>query len=183
MGIKSLLEGGTLTLRDDETVLNHSLLQKLKRDYDLDFPGLDPLPEDESGVDVSLIFDRVRRFIRDKRGWEVKEEVWLSEFSFQKYLMWKELTDHYKDMLQSPVIRRIMTSEAPSEAPEFISEDNGESLYHPKELYLPLSADSSQMAAILSAANGNSFVLQGTPGTGKLQIIANTQMINTDILE
>lgn len=163
----------SLSLRDDETVLNHTLLQKLKRDFDLDFPGLDPLPEDDSGVDVSLIFDMIRRIIRDKRGWEVKEEVWLSEFSFQKYLMWKELTDHYEDMLKSPVIRRIMTSEMPSEVPELISEDKVESFYHPKEMYVPLSADSSQMAAILSAANGNSFVLQGPPGTGKSQTIAN----------
>lgn len=170
---KSVGGGFSLTLRDDETVLNHTLLQKLKRDFDLDFPGLDPLPQDESGVHVSLIFDIIRKIIRDKRGWEVKEEVWLSEFSFQKYLMWKELADHYEDMLRSPVIRRIMTSEVPAEAPEFITEEKVESFYHPKELYCPLSADSSQMAAILSAANGNSFVLQGPPGTGKSQTIAN----------
>lgn len=163
----------SLSLRDDDTVMNHTLLQKLKRDYDMDFPGLDPLPEDESGVNVPLIFDIIRKVIRDKRGWEVKEEVWLSEFSFQKYLMWKELDNHYEDMLKSPVIRTIMTSETPDEIPEFISEDRVEDLLHPKDIYCPLSADSSQMAAVLSAANGNSFVLQGPPGTGKSQTIAN----------
>ncbi|MDT0687674.1 DUF4011 domain-containing protein [Autumnicola psychrophila] len=163
----------SLSLRDDDTVLNYTLLQKLKRDFDLEFPGLDPLPEDESGVNVQLIFDIIRKIIRDKRGWEVKEEVWLSEFSFQKYLMWKELDNHYEDMLKSPVIRTIMTSEAPKEIPEFVSEDKVEELLHPKDMYCPLSADSSQMAAVLSAANGNTFVLQGPPGTGKSQTIAN----------
>lgn len=163
----------SLSIRDDDTVMNHTLLQKLKREYDLEFPGLDPLPEDSSGVNVSLIFDIIRRVIRDKRGWEVKEEVWLSEFSFQKFLMWKELDNHYPEMLQSPIIRRIMTSEIPDEVPEFVSEENAEDLFHPKNIYCPLSADSSQMAAVLSAANGNSFVLQGPPGTGKSQTIAN----------
>ena len=175
VNLKKKSVGGkfSLSLRDDDTVINHTLLQKLKRDYDMDFPGLDPLPEDESGVNVSLIFDIIRRVIRDKRGWEVKEEVWLSEFSFQKYLMWKELDNHYEEMLESPVIRTIMTSEFPKEIPEFISEEQVEELLHPKDIYCPLSADSSQMAAVLSAANGNSFVLQGPPGTGKSQTIAN----------
>jgi very-short-patch-repair endonuclease len=162
-----------LSIRDDDTVINHTLFQKLKRDYDMEIPGLDPLPEDDSGVNVSLIFDIIRKVIRDKRGWEVKEEVWLSEFSFQKYLMWKELDNHYEEMLQSPIIRRIMTSEIPDGIPEFISEEKAEELLDPKNIYCPLSADSSQMAAVLSAANGNSFVLQGPPGTGKSQTIAN----------
>ncbi|WZL90623.1 DUF4011 domain-containing protein [Salinimicrobium sp. 3283s] len=175
VNLKKKTVGGkfSLSLRDDDTVLNHTLLQKLKRDFDLEFPGLDPLPEDKSGVNVQLIFDIIRKIIRDRRGWEVKEEVWLSEFSFQKYLMWKELDNHYEDMLKSPVIRTIMTSEAPDEIPEFVSEDKVEELLHPKDLYCPLSADSSQMAAVLSAAEGNSFVLQGPPGTGKSQTIAN----------
>lgn len=163
----------SLSLRDDDTVLNHTLLQKLLRDFGMKFPGLDPLPEDESGVNVPLIFDIIRKVIRDKRGWEVKEEVWLSEFSFQKFLMWKELDKHYEEMLESPVIRRVMTSETPKEIPSFIEEEQVEQKHHPKDVFCPLSADSSQMAAVLSAANGNSFVLQGPPGTGKSQTIAN----------
>lgn len=163
----------SLTLRDDDTVMNHTLLQKLLRDFGMKFPGLEPLPEDESGVNVPLIFDIIRKVIRDKRGWEVKEEVWLSEFSFQKFLMWKELDKHYEEMLESPVIRRVMTSETPKDSPSFIEEQHVEQMHHPKDVYCPLSADSSQMAAVLSAANGNSFVLQGPPGTGKSQTIAN----------
>jgi very-short-patch-repair endonuclease len=162
-----------LSMRDDDSVLNMTLLQKLKRDFDLDFPGLDPLPEDESGTDVKKVLDTFRQVVRDIRGWEVKEEVWLGEFSFQKFLMWKELNDHLEEMLESPVTRRIMTGEVPSDFPAFVTESEVEKIVHPKEVYCPLSADSSQMAAILSAANGSSFVLQGPPGTGKSQTIAN----------
>ena len=41
------------------------------------------------------------------------------------------------------------------------------------ETFVPLSADSSQLAAILAAADGKSFVLIGPPGTGKSQTITN----------
>lgn len=163
----------TLSIRDDDTILNHTLLQKLFRDFNIKFPGLDPLPEDESGVDVEKILGIIQKVIRDNRGWEVKGEVWLSEFSFQKFLMWKELDNNFEEMLASPIIRRLMTSETSQNIPDFITEDKVESIHHPKDIFCPLSADSSQMAAILSAANGSSFVLQGPPGTGKSQTIAN----------
>ena len=41
------------------------------------------------------------------------------------------------------------------------------------ELFTPLSADSSQLAAVLYSAMGKSFVLHGPPGTGKSQTITN----------
>ena len=43
----------------------------------------------------------------------------------------------------------------------------------PAELFCPLSADSSQLAAVLYSAMGKSFVLHGPPGTGKSQTITN----------
>jgi len=43
----------------------------------------------------------------------------------------------------------------------------------PRGLFAPLPADSSQLAAVVASANGHSFVLDGPPGTGKSQTIAN----------
>lgn len=162
-----------ISLRDDDTIFNHTLSQKLQRDFNMHFPGLDPLPEDDSGVDVEKVLNIVREVIKDKRGWEVTNDIWISEFSFQKYLMWKELNEHYDDMLLSPVVKRIMDStELPSDI-SFISEDDVEEYLSPNKIFCPLSADSSQLAAVFSAAEGKSFVLQGPPGTGKSQTIAN----------
>ena len=42
-----------------------------------------------------------------------------------------------------------------------------------KNLYCPMSADSSQLAAVLYSQMGKSFVLHGPPGTGKSQTITN----------
>ena len=44
---------------------------------------------------------------------------------------------------------------------------------HPADLVTPLPADSSQLAAVVAAAEGRDFVLIGPPGTGKSQTIAN----------
>ena len=43
----------------------------------------------------------------------------------------------------------------------------------PAELFCPLSADSSQLAAVLYSQLGKTFVLHGPPGTGKSQTISN----------
>jgi very-short-patch-repair endonuclease len=43
----------------------------------------------------------------------------------------------------------------------------------PRELIAPLDADASQLAAVAAAGAGKSFVVQGAPGTGKSQTIAN----------
>ena len=45
----SLVKGG------DETRINVTLLEYLRRDHDVNIAGLDPLPEDENGVDVALV--------------------------------------------------------------------------------------------------------------------------------
>lgn len=43
----------------------------------------------------------------------------------------------------------------------------------PADLFTPLAADSSQLAAVVASASGRDFVLDGPPGTGKSQTIAN----------
>ena len=44
---------------------------------------------------------------------------------------------------------------------------------HPRDTFIPLLADSSQIAAVYAAEAGKDFVLIGPPGTGKSQTIAN----------
>src|SRR5690606_6656992 len=41
------------------------------------------------------------------------------------------------------------------------------------DLHLPIPADGSQMRAVVMAERGQSFVLEGPPGTGKSQTITN----------
>ncbi len=57
--------------------------------------------------------------------------------------------------------------------PEDIRPQQLDDQFHPREIFCPRSADSSQLAAVMAAAAGHDFVLEGPPGTGKSQTIAN----------
>src|SRR3546814_8565251 len=94
---------------DDETVFNMTLLEMLRQDFGLRLPQLEgKLPEDESGVDVALIWNIVRKAVIDMKGFEVVEEVVLSTFSFAKYLMWKDLSDRTAELKESPFVAHLI---------------------------------------------------------------------------
>lgn len=162
---------------EDDVRMNATLLEFLKRDFDLRVPELEgDLPMDHSGVDVPLILQIMRDRVRDVAGFEVVEELALSTFSFAKFLMWKDLVDRTDDLRKNKLVRHLVDS--PSET--FMSETERavepvdlDRRMAPKDLITPLPADSSQLAAVVAAAAGQDFVLIGPPGTGKSQTIAN----------
>ncbi|NQU46927.1 MAG: DUF3320 domain-containing protein [Chlorobium sp.] len=173
---RSVRSGFRLSSYDDEPRFNTTLIEMLKKDFDLDIRGLDgPLPTDESGVDVQGIWDKIRREVRDVPGFEVVDDVALGHFSFAKYLMWKDLVDRTDDLRKSPVVKHLIDSPRdlyPSKAP-FADPAQLDHEYLPSDLLTPLPADASQMAAIASAERGKDFIIIGPPGTGKSQTISN----------
>ncbi|MCB2188755.1 MAG: DUF3320 domain-containing protein [Deltaproteobacteria bacterium] len=172
----SVRAGFKLLLHDDDPCLNPTLLEMLRKDFQLSMPNLEnELPKDESGLDVPLIWHTVRQYVRDMKGWEVTEEVYLGTFSFTKYLMWKDLQDRLGQLKQNPVVRHLIESprehyRGEGEFPECRKLDDE---YPPEKVFCPLSADSSQLSAVLAAAQGKDFVVVGPPGTGKSQTITN----------
>lgn len=172
---KSVLEGFSLCRIDEETRLNVTLMEMLRQEFQKTIPGLDPLPEDESGVNVAKVFQLFREAVRNLPGWEVKPEVWLGQFSFTKFLLWKDLTDRLDDLTRNRVVRHLVEgSGAPyPNPPDDIQPRQLDDRFHPQEVFCPRSADSSQLAAVMAAAAGHDFVLEGPPGTGKSQTISN----------
>lgn len=174
---RSVRSGVRLSHHEDEPRFNLTLLQMLRQDFDLDIPELaaDELPPDESGVDVPRVWNLVRRAVRDIPGFEVNEEVMLGTFSFAKYLMWKDLVDRTEALKANPVVRHLLeTPRQPyangSELPRTETLDEE---FAPSDLFAPLPADSSQLTAVVGSARKCDFVLDGPPGTGKSQTIAN----------
>ena len=110
-----------------------------------------------------------------KQGFEVVEDVVLGTFSFAKYLMWKDLVDRTDDLRNSPVVKHLLdTSRDPYQSGQsFTQPSDLDSIRSPGELFLPLPADSSQIAAVVASGEGKDFVIIGPPGTGKSQTIAN----------
>ncbi len=153
---------------------NVTLLEKLRTEFGLETAGLDDLPEDEHGLDVPLILRNFRSAIRETSRWEVEESVFLGLYSFNKFLMWRDLQENMERLRQSRLVRHLVdrAQETFDPDPLPIPEDLDADV-KPGELLCTRDADSTQLAAIRAAADGRTFVLEGPPGTGKSQTIAN----------
>jgi very-short-patch-repair endonuclease len=173
--VRAGLSGFSLISRDEETRINPTLLEKLRRDYGIAFDVPDVAPTDDSGVDVNRILGLFRHIVVNRKGWDVKDEIWLGEFSFKKFLMWRDLQERESALRAHPIVDQMLErphSPMASQG-EFPNPRELDHLHAPSEVFTPLVADSSQLAAIQAASEGKSFVLEGPPGTGKSQTITN----------
>ncbi|MBO7205450.1 MAG: DUF4011 domain-containing protein, partial [Candidatus Methanomethylophilaceae archaeon] len=160
-------KGYSLEKLDEETLFNVTILEKMKQDFGLNVPNMDPLPTDDSGVDVELILQSVRKMIASKEGWEVLNGAALGLFSFSQYVMWKDLLTNVEDYKDNLIVNCLCNGTVYQGSKE-IDEDSD-----PYDLCLTVPADGSQIRAVKAVANGRTFVMHGPPGTGKSQTITN----------
>ncbi len=93
--------------RDEEMTINTTLVEMLRQQYQIDLKGLQPLPEDESGVDVRAILATVRAQLACQPRWDVVEEAMLGLFSFNKFVMWNDIHSNAEKMRRSPIIESL----------------------------------------------------------------------------
>lgn len=163
----------TLALSDEPLRPNVTLLEKLRNDFGLSTTGLDELPEDDHGLDVDLILRSFRNLIRDMPRWEVLDTAHLGLFSFNKFLMWRDLQENTERLQHSPLVTHLVDRPGQDFDPDFTAPEVRDDQVRPQDLLCTRDADSSQLAAVLAARDARSFVLEGPPGTGKSQTIAN----------
>lgn len=172
---QSVRSGYRLTRHDDETIINPTLLQLLRNNFELRIPALDLTPSDDKGVDVVKILQSFRLAVREIPKWEVLEQAHLGIFSFTKHLMWKDLQDRTEQLKANRVVKHLI--ENPGQA--FARDQNADSFdrldttHKPQDILAPLLSDSSQLKAICAIDAGRDLVLEGPPGTGKSQTITN----------
>jgi very-short-patch-repair endonuclease len=160
---------------DDDILPNHSLAQRLAGDFRLRLP----LPDEEDDPAALTwrknYFGEVERCVRHLPRWEVLDEAALGTFSFQKLAMWEDLDRNLDRIKEHDLCRAIAGDPAavvpyPSDLPRAEELDRKA---HPAQTFHILDADSSQQEAVEAAKRGASLVLDGPPGTGKSQTIAN----------
>ena len=170
---KSARQGYVIRKRDEESRFNITLLEKLRTEFDLSIQGLDPLPTDHSGTDIKKVFSIIRHAVMKKRNWDIEEYACIGQFSFSQFIMWADIGTRSKELEENSIVKALINGYFSEPLPELIPVDTLDSSYKPSDMAIPLNADSSQLAAICSAAKGCSFVLHGPPGTGKSQTITN----------
>lgn len=160
--------------REEDISFNITLIEFLRQNYDINIQGLNPLPKDDKGVDVKLIFAAVRDAIKEQKRWDVEEECLLGTFSFSKFLMWNDVHNNREHLSKNDIVNSLVANRL-TWTPSAITTDlrSIDGTMTPAELAIPVPVDSSQMAAVIEGGMGHSFILYGPPGTGKSQTITN----------
>ncbi len=171
---KSAQKGYVIRIRDEEPQMNITLLEMLRQDFGLTIGGLDPLPTDDSGINLKTVFNTIRQAIMGKSRWDVEELAFIGLFSFSQFIMWNDICNRSEDLKKNKIVASLLSGKMewePNE--EFQAPDTLDDIFTPLDVAVPISADSTQLSAICEAGKGNSFVLHGPPGTGKSQTITN----------
>lgn len=171
---KSAAKGYVIRSRDEETMLNITLQEMLRQYFGITIGGLDPLPRDEKGIDVTKVLNTVRRAIMTQTGWDVEEQAIIGNFSFNKFIMWNDIHNNADKLARNKVVASLIAGKL-EWVPESCSMENIDldEEFPAGQVALPISADSSQFEAICAAVDNKSFILHGPPGTGKSQTITN----------
>lgn len=171
---KSAQKGYVIRSREEETIMNITLLEMMRQDFGINIGGLETLPRDESGIDVKQVFNIIRQAIMAKTRWDVEEQAILGTFSFNKFILWNDINKNADQLCKHALVASLVSGKMEWEAGrQAEAADVSDNRLHPADVALPISTDSSQLQAILSSGQGKSFVLHGPPGTGKSQTITN----------
>ncbi|MCQ2797218.1 MAG: DUF4011 domain-containing protein [Bacilli bacterium] len=162
----------------EDLQLNTTLFQYFQHNCGLDITDIstENLPKDSNGiVDVRKIFNTIKKRIEAKDNWTLIEDVsTISIFSFAHFTMWTDLKTRREELLKNPVVRSLYEGvKSWDDRDDLVSYEDMDNKLDPSSLAIPLPADSSQIKAISDSLQGESFVLDGPPGTGKSQTIAN----------
>jgi hypothetical protein len=148
---------------------NLSLRQKLLSEFRVELP---PFPEEE--FDIAAWAAAVKAAVGPREGWDVvPDSLAVGLFSFQKFLMWRDLDPAANPgLLTHPMIRALVGGEA-LEGPSPFPDDADVDAEIPVErLDHVMEMDGSQSLAAEAVRRGGHVVIQGPPGTGKSQTIA-----------
>lgn len=163
---------------------NLVLIQLLKNGFGADLSEqdiedrletLEPLAQiDDLFQDVAATLERACASVP---GFRIKKTVLLSNFSYAKLPMVRDLEESTDSIRKHPLVsalagvpgarEQLRDSVLPDSPADFAAEPP------PQDEFLVLDADASQSAAINAALAGRNLVIVGPPGTGKSQTIVN----------
>ena len=172
---KSARSGYTIKITDDETIVNPSLTEHLRRNHGIALPEIPDSAALSENYDLQRFFAEVCDAVQHQAGWTVKNEIHLALFSFQKLVMYKDLERNQENLAAHSIINRIITRNGDNFVglPDDVRTVELDREFAPETTAQVVDADSSQLRAIAAVARNHNLVLEGPPGTGKSQTITN----------
>ena len=165
----------SISYSGEDIIPNLSLREKLRHDFGLALPSLDEETEPEDYL------NKVQQvLLKNKPTWEVKRFLTLGLFNFSKLLMYLDLDpdqwDDHSPIHKHPIVKQLLGGNTGEEGigidpPEDHNIDNIKHLL--RNYPIVFDADSSQHSTIVDGLKGKNLVIEGPPGTGKSQTIAN----------
>lgn len=169
--------------------------QKIKENYTIRWTGEDPtlslsliaklaeqgviLPDmghPETIEEIASYFTLIRETVTEK-DWVFTPGTTLDLFSFRKFVMFMDLDpaswEGVSPLEKNPLIKRLFHPEVEKNPAPSFSENEADLRLPSERSFNILDADSSQIAVIEEAKAGKNLVVEGPPGTGKSQTIAN----------
>ena len=165
--IESITSPYKLTLHEDEIVINPTLSHKLDNDFGIILPDFDSAKD--SPVEY---LEQLSKKV-DNKGWSVEGSTHLTNLSFLKINMYKDLERNEDKLNSNPIIGALAGELKPVSVSGDLNNFDHDKQTRPIDTFQVVDADSSQQDAVLLSKRGVSFVLQGPPGTGKSQTITN----------
>ena len=161
----------------DEWELNPTLLHVLRTEFGAQFDEQE-LDELAQPTEFHALTERLGRICEEVPGFKTREGIVLGTFSYAKLPMVRDLQQAGAAVAKHPLVAALAGDEEAKDklrdmyAP---GDDDGEFRrpVPPAREFLVLDADGTQSEVINSVHAGNHLVVNGPPGTGKSQTIAN----------
>ena len=173
---RSARSGFSVKAGDDEPMVNPALGEYLQQ-FGIALPMLPDPNSITDAYDLQEFMTLVRDAVSARTRWNVTTEVYLGLFSFQKFVMYKDLEANTKALNDHRLVRQLISRRSSSDQvvglPTDIARMELDRDYPPESTYQVVDADSSQLRAIAAVSRQHDLVIEGPPGTGKSQTITN----------
>lgn len=165
-----------ITMKDDGLITNITLREKLANDFGLVLPSIDDDTTPEG------YFSTVEQTILQlKPQWRIRRQASLVLLNFTKQAMYQDLDpNNWPDGVSiedHPLIQKFFSAAMDGEEGGSTSYENEHPIDNVEDIHdqfpIVFDADSSQHSALIDAVNGENLVIEGPPGSGKSQTIAN----------
>lgn len=165
-----------LHAEDDDPAANHCLAESLATEFRLRLPSGSEADISTDGPDgLAAYLERVAALVKGMARWEVVREAAIGVFNFQKLAMWEDLKKNAERIKAHKLCRAIAGDGGVELRPPagLVAAADLDAQVRPDAVTHILDVDSSQQEAIEAVKRGADVVIDGPPGTGKSQTIAN----------